>query len=115
MGCGAPRVRSRKARHSGGGGAPPGLTKKPCQELADDLRVCQTPAITSPEALSKRRNGEGLETVRGSLAEHLWRKRGLPVRQVAAAGAPRGARASSDANHKGLRFLARHPPQGGPP
>ena len=39
LGCGAPRVRSRKAGHPGGGGAPPGLTKKPCQELADDLRA----------------------------------------------------------------------------
>jgi hypothetical protein len=25
-------------RHSGGGGAPSGTTKSPCQELADDLR-----------------------------------------------------------------------------
>ena len=27
------------AKHSGGAGAPPGTTKSPCQELADDLDV----------------------------------------------------------------------------
>ena len=45
------------------------------------------------------------------MAGHLWRKRGLPVRKVAAAGAPRGARVPQGTNHAGLRFSARHPPQ----
>ena len=44
------------------------------------------------------------------MAGHLWRKRGLPVRKVAAAGAPRGARVPQG-THAGLRFSARHPPQ----
>jgi hypothetical protein len=36
MGCGACGFVQRMHEHPGGAGAPPGLTTKPCQELADD-------------------------------------------------------------------------------
>jgi hypothetical protein len=43
MRCGALRT-GFADRHSGGGGAPPGTTKSPCQELADGL-IFALPAL----------------------------------------------------------------------
>ena len=43
-------------QHSGGSGAPPGLTTKPCQELADDRKVQTTKRL--PLVLHKEPEGE---------------------------------------------------------
>ena len=106
-----PAGQASLAWHSGGAGAPPGSTKRPCQELADDRKAqSQTPAITSPEALFERRNAEGSETARGSQAGHLRRKRGPVVRKsshVARRKAP--AQSPSRSRSIGLRLSARHP------
>ena len=91
-----PAGQASLARHSGGAGAPPGSTKRPCQELADDRKAqAKRLRLFLPRRLTKRRNGEGSETARGSQAGHLRRKRGPAVREVIACGALRGARAVS--------------------
>ena len=66
-------------RHSGGIGAPPGLTTRPCQELADDreacVKRCRTP-VSTPSAErfvpTDRRSGGGVLTAKARPG--VWRK-----------------------------------------
>jgi hypothetical protein len=97
-----PAGQASQARHSGGAGAPPGSTMRPCQELADDLIVA-LPAFAKPASAGEGRpafgllerdvTGTGTKAIRRpSFERSPKRKRGPAVRQVTACGAPRGAR-----------------------
>jgi hypothetical protein len=78
--------------HSGGIGAPPGTTRSPCQELADDLGV----ALPASGLLER---------------DALTGKRG-PMPQTSAIGAPRGARRvlPKDADTIGFALFGAPPP-----
>jgi hypothetical protein len=69
-----PRAWSRKPRHSGGVGAPPGGTMVPCQELADGRGLGRKPN----RLRSKARPGAGRKTPRWS-AERRAGQRHWPV------------------------------------
>ena len=115
-----PRGSGSSTRHSGGAGAPPGLTMKPCQELADDRKV-QTKRRLSP--LLSVDAERGTPTGQRTAAGHLRRKRGPVCRektpQIACATASlhermwraerRPPRSARIADTIGLRLSARHP------
>ncbi len=82
-GCGARGARSQ-ASHSGGIGAPPGTTKSPCQELADDGGAFERRWKTGKRGPMSNKRCD-------------WRAERRP---------PRSARI---ADTTGLRFSARHP------
>ena len=102
MRCGVPRVRLRKARHSGGAGAPPGSTMRPCQELADDLSFAlsafgllerESVALSASGLFERDVTETGTKAIRRpSFERSPKRKRGPAVRKITACGAPRGAR-----------------------
>jgi hypothetical protein len=83
-----------QARHSGGAGAPPGSTMRPCQELADDRKV-----------YAKRVSSKTKE--RGALTAKARPGRPLKLPHVARREAPAVVR--KDRGAIGLRFSARHP------
>ena len=85
------------SRHSGGTGAPPGLTMKPCQELADDRKVYTK---RDPDPSHEAKNGK-----RGTYGESGARC----VAQKSTTLARREAPACRKARATGLRFSARHP------
>jgi hypothetical protein len=102
--------------HPGGDGVPPGPTTRPCQELADDLFV----ALPAAGLLERDKGALGALGLIGAMRRLERtvpkRKRGPSDREVAATGAPKGARRDPATDHGaiGLRFSARHPLEGEP-
>jgi len=68
-----------QAGHSGGGGAPPGLTKKPCQELADDREVQTNESDRRLSTALSRREAEHPNGAKGPRAGRSRRKAGPAV------------------------------------
>jgi len=106
-----PAGQASLARHSGGAGAPPGSTKRPCQELADDrkahakrLRLLLPRRFPSAGMERGRKRRE--DRRRGTYGESAAR-RSASHRKWRAERRPRGLRRDRDAI--GLRFSARHP------
>jgi hypothetical protein len=119
-----PAGQASLARHSGGAGAPPGSTKRPCQELADD-RKAQAKRLRS--LLPRRFPSAGMERGwkrcedrwRGTYGESgaCWSDKSLQISmRCRACGAPRGACRFRQRRrrHRILRFSARHPLGGNP-
>jgi hypothetical protein len=92
MGCGAPRVRSRRQDTRAAAGLPPGPLRVPARSWLTTWGLIGL----QPESRARRRT-------------NVANKHALPLCYLSACGAPRGARVPQGTNHNGLRFSARHP------
>jgi hypothetical protein len=109
-----PAGQASLAGHSGGAGAPPGSTKRPCQELADDRKAqAKRLRLLLPRRFpsagmergrkrreDRRRGTYGESAARRSASHRKWRAERRPPRPA------------TDADAIGLRFSARHPFEG---
>jgi hypothetical protein len=109
-----PAGRGSQPRHSGGAGAPPGSTMRPCQELADDLSIALSPSGLLERDGSVPKLFEPDGALRLPECVTPKRKRGPAVRQITACGAPRGARRGPQGSRSHRFALFGAPPPSGP-